>query len=86
MSSYAVVIYDKDGTVIETYSLGDVVDTAGGHDVYLVDGQPFCFMRFLCCTKSLPDFSRGFGFLFLRCHLLLQRRPSPYHQISMPNE
>lgn len=37
VSAYALVIYDNDGTVIETFSFGSPVQTIAGKDVYLFD-------------------------------------------------
>ena len=37
-SGYSIVIYNNDGSIAQTYdSLGDVVSTAHGYDVYLLD-------------------------------------------------
>ncbi|MDG1377498.1 MAG: hypothetical protein P8P56_10885 [Yoonia sp.] len=36
-SSYTVVIYNSNGTVAHTYSLGAVESTVGGNDVYVID-------------------------------------------------
>jgi hypothetical protein len=38
-SSYTVVIYSKNGTIIETFSLGPIINTMGQHDVYLIDSS-----------------------------------------------
>ena len=36
-SAYTLVVYDKDGIIIETYPLGTPVDTIAGKDVFLFD-------------------------------------------------
>ena len=36
-SGYTLVVYDKDGTIIETFSLGDPVSTTAGKNAYLLD-------------------------------------------------
>lgn len=36
-SAYTLVVYDKDGTIVETFSLGSPVNTVAGKNVYLID-------------------------------------------------
>jgi len=36
-SAYTLVVYDNDGTIIDTFSLGNPVQTIAGNNVYLLD-------------------------------------------------
>ena len=38
-SGYSIVLYQSDGTMVESYSLGTVQSTTDGHDVYVVDNN-----------------------------------------------
>ncbi|WP_299850803.1 Hint domain-containing protein [uncultured Roseovarius sp.] len=37
VSSYSIVLYQYDGTIVESYSLGTTLGTFGGQDVYAID-------------------------------------------------
>lgn len=39
VSGYSIVLYQSDGTVVESYSLGNVQSTTAGQDVYLIDSN-----------------------------------------------
>ncbi|MGR3343578.1 MAG: Hint domain-containing protein [Paracoccaceae bacterium] len=45
VSLYTIVIYATDGTVLATYSLGSLVTTVAGEDVYLIDNTTPGFLN-----------------------------------------
>lgn len=51
------MVYDKNGSVIETFSLGSPVSTAGGHHVYLIDSNDAIWVdvRYTDATALVDD-------------------------------
>ncbi len=59
VSSYSLVLYDSDGTVTATFSLGLVQSTVAGNDVYLINDATSGFL--VADTGSMGTLAGNMG-------------------------